>query len=117
MAEGIVQLQGSCLPAPARIPVLPDIWQNIFYNPEQDPEEPFGRYFFCHHREQTIVKLDRSSHAFAYVFDKKQAAVAAGGDSKPSRTEDYWEIDPEAAVAIKHHVYPRKFLYVPNELT
>ena len=62
-------------------------------------------------------KLDRSAHPFAYVFDKKEthAAAAAGGDSKPNRTEDYWEIDPDAAMAIRHHVYPRKRLYVPSE--
>ena len=132
------------------VPVLPDIWQSIFYHPEldlllvvyvddfkmagpkdnlgkgwegiskvldMDPAEPLGRYFGCHHREKEGVKLDRSAHPFAYVFDKKEshAAAAAGGDSKPNRTEDYWEIDPDAAIAIRHHVYPRKRLYVPSE--
>ena len=36
-------------------------------------------------------------------------------DSNPIRKEDYWEIDPGSAVAIRHHIYPGKRLYVPTE--
>ena len=131
------------------VPVLPDIWQSIFYHPEldlllvvyvddfkmagpkdnlakgwegiskvldMDPAEPLGRYFGCNHREQTSVKLDRGAHPFAYVFDKQKSAAAAkaGGNSEP-RTEDYWEADPEHALVVRHHLYPRKRLYVPTE--
>ena len=131
------------------VPVLPDIWQSIFYHPEldlllvvyvddfkmagpkdnlakgwegiskvldMDPAEPLGRYFGCNHREQTSVKLDRGAHPFAYVFDKQKSAAAAkaGGNSEP-RTEDYWEVDPEHALVVRHHLYPRKRLYVPTE--
>ena len=131
------------------VPVLPDIWQSIFYHPEldlllvvyvddfkmagpkdnlakgwegiskvldMDPAEPLGRYFGCNHREQTSVKLDRGAHPFAYVFDKQKSAAAAkaGGSSEP-RTEDYWEVDPEHALVVRHHLYPRKRLYVPTE--
>ena len=131
------------------VPVLPDMWQSIFYHPEldlllvvyvddfkmagpkdnlakgwegiskvldMDPAEPLGRYFGCNHREQTSVKLDRGAHPFAYVFDKQKSAAAAkaGGNSEP-RTEDYWEVDPEHALVVRHHLYPRKRLYVPTE--
>ena len=33
----------------------------------------------------------------------------------PARTEDYWDIDPENLLAVRHHNYPRRRLYVPNE--
>ena len=106
-------------------PVLPEIWQSIFYHAEldlllviyvddfklagpannldkgwktvesvidMDPPEPFGRYFGCNHFEKVQVKLPRSAHPFAYVFDKKTAAPARG-DPRPQVREDYWEVD------------------------
>ena len=56
-----------------------------------DPPEAFGRYFGCHHFEQTQVKLPRSAHPFAYVFDEKDAPLVAAA---ARRSEDYWEVDP-----------------------
>ena len=79
-----------------------------------DPPEPFGWYVSCHHFEKTGVKLPREAHPFAYVFDKKHA-TAAQGNLKPPRTEDYREVDPEVGAVIRHHVYPRKKLYLPTE--
>ena len=91
-------------------------WEGISKVLDMDPAEPLGRYFGCNHREQTSVKLDRGAHPFAYVFDKQKsvAAAKAGGNSEP-RTEDYWEVDPEHALVVRHHLYPRKRLYVPTE--
>ena len=66
-----------------------------------DPPDAFGRYFGCHHSEQTQVKLPRSAHPFAYVFDKKGC---------PTR----WEVDPDLGPLVRHHVYPRRQLYVPT---
>ena len=127
-------------------PVLPEIWQSIFYHAEldlllviyvddfkmagpaknldkgwktvesvidMDPPEPFGRYFGCNHFEKTQVKLPRSAHPFAYVFDKKTAAPARG-DPRPQVREDYWEVDTKLGAVVRHHVYPRKRLYVPT---
>ena len=59
--------------------------------------------------------LPREAHPFAYVFDKKVATPAAGGNPKPARKEDFWEVDPELGAVVRHHLYPRKRLYVPDE--
>ncbi|CAE7357742.1 GIP, partial [Symbiodinium pilosum] len=88
-------------------------WETINSVIDMDPAELFGRYFGCNHHEQRQVMLSRDDHPFAYVFDKKTNA-AAGLAAEPSRTEDYWEIDLELGAAVKHHVYPRKRLYVPT---
>eukprot|EP00439_Symbiodinium_sp_Y106_P006827 s4042_g1.t1 len=125
-------------------PVLPEIWQSIFYHAEldlllviyvddfkmagpsqnldkgwetiesvidMDPPEPFGRYFGCNHVEKTQVKLPRSAHPFAYVFDKR-TAVPARGD--PRTQVDYWEVDTELGAVVRHHVYPRTRLINHN---
>ena len=94
---------------------LEEGWKRISKVIDMDPAEALGRYFGCHHQEENGVKLPREAHPFAYVFDKKHAAAAAGDSPGPTRTEDYWEVDPELAAVVKHHVYPRKRLYVPTE--
>ena len=66
---------------------LAEGWKRISSVIDMDPPEPCGRYFGCHHFEETGVKLPREAHPFAYVFDKKHAA-AAQGNLKPPRTED-----------------------------
>ena len=85
-------------------------WKTIESVIDMDPPEPFGRYFGCNHFEKTGVKLPRSAHPFAYVFDKKTAAPARG-NPRPQVREDYWEVDPELGAVVRHHVYPRKRLY------
>ena len=65
---------------------LAEGWKRISSVIDMDPPELFGRYFGCHHFEETGVKLPREAHPFAYVFDKKHAA-AAQGNLKPPRTE------------------------------
>ena len=94
---------------------LEEGWKRISKVIDMDPAEALGRYFGCHHQEENGVKLPREAHPFAYVFDKKHAAAAAGDSPGPTRTEDYWEVDPELAAVVKHHVYPRKRLCVPTE--
>ena len=63
-------------------------WEGISKVLDMDPgpAEPLGRYFGCHHREKTAVKLDRGAHHFAYVLDKQKSAAAAkaGGNSEPN---------------------------------
>ena len=125
--------------------VLPEIWQSIFYHAEldlllviyvddfkmagpsdhlakgwemissvidMDPAEVAGRYFGCNHFEERQVKLPREAHPFAYVFE---STACAGLGAEPSRTEDYWSVDPELGAVVRHHLYPRKRLYVPTE--
>ena len=78
--------------------VLPEIWQSIFYH----------------------AKLDLL--LVVYVDDFKMAGPEANSaegwkriSSVIDRTEDYWEVDPEVGAVIRHHIYPRKKLYVPTE--
>ena len=129
------------------IPILPEMWQSVFYHPElelmlvvcvddfkmagpaknmaqgwkdinsvidMDPPEALGRYFGCNHVEQQQVSCPKSEHPFARVFEGKPAAIARGNPS-PVRREDFWEVDLEAGAVVRHHVYPRKKLYVPME--
>ena len=129
------------------IPILPEIWQSVFYHPElelmlvvyvddfkmagptknmaqgwkdinsvidMDPPEALGRYFGCNHVEKQQASCPKSEHPFARVFEGKPAAIARG-DPSPVRREDFWEVDLEAGAVVRHHVYPRKKLYVPTE--
>ena len=82
-------------------------WEGISCVIDMDALEAFGRYFGCHHSQ---VKLPRSAHPFAYVFDKKDAPLAAAA---ARRSEDYWEVDPDLGAVVRHHVNPCKRLYVP----
>ena len=88
-------------------------WDGINRVLDMDPAEVFGRYFGCNHHEGEQVMLPRGAHPFAHVFDKKHAALASRPE--PEHTEDWWEVDPELGAVVRHHVYPRKRLYVPTE--
>ena len=125
------------------VAVLPDIWPSVFHHPkldlllviyvddfkmagpeknmekgwellgefiDMDPAEVLGRYFGCMHHEESQVKLPATAHPFHEVFEKGAKSAAAS-----VRHEDYWDIDPENMLAVKHHCYPRKRLYVPTE--
>ena len=125
------------------VAVLPDIWPSIFHHPkldlflviyvddfkmagpeknmakgwellgefiDMDPAEVLGRYFGCMRHEESQIKLPATAHPFHEVFEKGTKTAAAS-----VRREDYWDIDPENMLAIKHHCYPRKRLYVPTE--
>ena len=123
--------------------VLPDIWPSVIHHPkldlllviyvddfkmagpeknmakgwellgefiDVDPAEVLGKYFGCMHHEESQIKLPATAHPFHEVFEKGTKSAAAS-----VRHEDYWDIDPENILAIKHHCYPRKRLYVPTE--
>ena len=117
------------------VAVLPDSWPSVFHHPkldlllmagpeknmakgwellgefiDMDPAEVLGRYFGCMRHEESQVKLPATAHPFHEVFEKGTKTAAAS-----VRHEDYWDIDPENMLAIKHHCYPRKRLYVPTE--
>ena len=122
--------------------VLTDIWKSVFYHPKKklllvvyvddfklagpkatikegwdsissvidmDLPEVIGRYFGCMHKEEHNLTLPKEAHPFRHVFEPEPL------NATPARTEDYWDIDPENLLAIRHHHYPRKRLYVPNE--
>ena len=90
-------------------------WETISSVIDMDPAEVAGRYFGCNHFEERQVKLPREAHPFAYVFDKESTACAGLG-AEPSRTEDYWSVDPELGAVVRHHLYPQKRLYVPRRM-
>ena len=125
------------------VAVLPAIWPSVFHHPkldlllviyvdefkmagpeknmekgwellggfiDMDPAEVLGRYFGCMRHEESQIKLPATAHPFHEVFEKGTKSAAAS-----VRHEDYWDIDPENMLAIKHHCYPRKRLYVPTE--
>ena len=85
-------------------------WELLGEFIDMDPAEVLGRYFGCMHHEEFQIKLPATAHPFHKVFEKGTKTAAAS-----VRQEDYWDIDPENMLAIKHHCYPRKRLYVPTE--
>ena len=89
-------------------------WDTISSVIDMDPAEVAGRYFGCNHFEERQIKLPREAHPFAYVFDKQESACA-GLRAEPTRTEDYWSVDLDLGAVVRHHLYPRKRLYVPTE--
>ena len=76
---------------------------------DMDPPEDIGRYFGCMHRHEHGLMLPKDAHPFRHVFEPEPKTAT------PARTEDYWDIDPENLLAVRHHNYPRRRLYVPNE--
>eukprot|EP00439_Symbiodinium_sp_Y106_P072093 s2166_g13.t1 len=51
----------------------------------------------------------KDAHPFRHVFEPNDKHAT------PARKEDYWDIGQENQLAIRHHHYPRKRLYMPNE--
>ena len=124
-------------------PVLTDIWKSVFYNADlellmviyvddfklagptkniqkgwesiatvidMDPAEVIGRYFGCQHIEEKNVTLSKEHHPFHYVFEPENETAA------PAKiAEDRWDVIPEVMLAVRHHSYPRKRLYMPTE--
>ena len=74
-----------------------------------DQPEAIGRYFGCMHKEEFNLVLPKDEHPFHHVFEPSDKHAT------PARKEDYWDIDPENQLAVRHHHYPRKRLYMPNE--
>ena len=82
-------------------------WANISSVIDMDPPEPLvstsvATTLSTH--THTHVKLPRTAHPFAYVFDKKDAPLAAAA---ARRSEDYWEVGPDLGAVVRHHVYPQ----------
>jgi len=60
------------------------------------------------------VKLDKTDHPFAHLFDKSMPDPAKTA-APARRTQDYWETDPKLGVYIRHHCQPRKSFYAPDD--
>ena len=84
-------------------------WDLISSVIDMDQPETIGRYFGCMHKEEHNIMLPKDAHPFRHVFEPENK------NATPARKEDYWDIDPENQLAVRHHHYPRKRLYVPNE--
>ena len=83
-------------------------WKLISSKIDMDTPEPAGRYLGCEHIVHENIKLDKSYHPFAHVFDASVKDPAEKPAAPVSRTQDYWEHDVENGVMILHHVQPRK---------
>ena len=70
--------------------------------------EDAGRYLGCEHVFHNDVKLDKSDHPFAHVFDASVPDPSSKPASPARRTRDYWEHMPELGVYVHHHLQPRK---------
>ena len=121
--------------------VLTDVWKSVFYHPtkklllvvymddfklagpkqnikegwdlissviDMDSPDTVGRYFGCMHKEDHNIMLPKDAHPFRHVFEPESK------NATPAR-KDSWDVDPENLLAERHHHYPRKRLYVPNE--
>ena len=70
--------------------------------------EAYDRYFGCHQKEISQVRLPKSAHPFAHVFDPELATAC-----QQHRTRDYWHHDPETRTWTRFHLQPRKKLHDP----
>ena len=124
--------------------VLTDIWKSVFYHPtkklllvvyvddfklagpkqnikegwglissviDMDSPEAIGRYFGCMHKEEHNIMLPKDAHPFRHVLEPENKSAT------PARKEDFWDIDPENLLAVRHrhYHYPRKRPHEPNE--
>ena len=83
-------------------------WELINSAVDIGEPEAYDRYFGCHHKEFSQVRLPKSAHPFAHVFDPKLATAC-----QQHRTRDYWRHDPETRTWTRFHLQPRKKLYDP----
>ena len=61
------------------------------------------------------MKLKVGDHPYAHVFDKSLADPAAPAAAACHRTQDFWELDGVNDVYMRHHVQPRKKVFLPDE--
>ena len=93
-------------------------WELIGSKIDMDTPTEANRYLGCDHVVSQNVKLDKTDHPFAHLFDKSMPDPAAKTAAPARRTQDYWETDPKLGVFIRHHCQPRKSFYAPdNEIT
>ena len=93
-------------------------WELIGSKIDMDTPTEANRYLGCDHVLSQNIKLDKTNHPFAHLFDKSMPDPAAKTAAPARRTQDYWETDPKLGVYIRHHCQPRKSFYAPdNEIT
>ena len=90
-------------------------WSLIASKIDMDTPGEVNRYLGCDHVAQHNVKLKVEDHPYAHVFDKSLADPAAPAAAACHRTQDFWELDTVNDVYMRHHVQPRKKLFMPDE--
>ena len=90
-------------------------WSLIASKIDMDTPGEVNRYLGCDHVVQHNVKLQVGDHPYAHVFDKSLADPAAPAAAACHRTQDFWELDTVNDVYMRHHVQPRKKLFMPDE--
>ena len=90
-------------------------WSLIASKIDMDTPGEVNRYLGCDHVVQHNVKLMVGDHPYAHVFDKSLADPAAPAAAACHRTQDFWELDTVNEVYMRHHVQPRKKLFLPDE--
>ena len=90
-------------------------WSLIASKIDMDTPGEVNRYLGCDHVVEHNVKLKVDDHPYAHIFDKSLADPAAPAAAACHRTQDFWELDTENNVYIRHHVQPRKRFFVPDE--
>ena len=80
-------------------------WELIGSRIDMDTPTEASRYLGCDHVLFQNVKLDKTDHPFAHLFDKSMPDPAKTA-APARRTQDYWETDPKLGVYIRHHCQP-----------
>ena len=93
---------------------MPKGWSLIAFKIDMDRAGEVNGYLGCSHRVYN-VKLTVKDHPYAHVFDKSLADLAAPAAAACHRTQDFWELDQTNNVYVRHHLQPRKKLFVPDE--
>ena len=94
---------------------MPKGWDLIASKIDMDKPGEVNRYLGCDHKVTHNVKLSVNDHRYAHIFDKSIADPTATSAVAMHRTQDFWELDTENNVYIRHHCCPRKKLYVPDD--
>ena len=89
-------------------------WELIGSKIDMNTPTEANRYLGCDHILQTNVKLKKSDHPFAHLFDKSVPDPAAKPAAPAHRTQDYWETDPNLGVFMRHHCQSRRSYYSPD---
>ena len=66
-------------------------WESIKSVVDLGEPEPFDRYFGCHHIEKNNIKLPKSAHPFAHVFDPQQPLVDSSIVHKTIGSTIHWQ--------------------------
>ena len=89
-------------------------WELVASRIDMDTPGVVSRYLGCDHQLTFNVNLKVEDHPFAHLFDKSLPDPAAKQAAAAHRTQDYWHYNEKNDVYVRHHVQPRKKLFVPQ---